>query len=52
MLYLVNELFKLKNNTYHLYFGKTIPFNTFDKSKTDLEWAEVVKNIVYTLKHE
>ncbi|MFD1550964.1 1-acyl-sn-glycerol-3-phosphate acyltransferase [Putridiphycobacter roseus] len=52
MLYLVNELFKQKNKTYPLYFGKSIPFHTFDKSKTDLEWAAYVKNKVYTLKNE
>ncbi len=52
MLYLVNEMFKLKNKTYHLHFGSPIPHSTFDKSKSDAEWAEYVKTSVYNLKHE
>lgn len=49
MLYLVNELFKQKNKTLKLYFGKPISYSTFNKSKTDLEWAEFVKQEVYRL---
>lgn len=49
MLYLVNELFKQKNQTFKLYFGKPISYTTFNKTKTDLEWASFVKEEVYKL---
>ncbi|MFK8037992.1 MAG: 1-acyl-sn-glycerol-3-phosphate acyltransferase [Crocinitomicaceae bacterium] len=49
MLYLVNELFKQKNRTLKLYFGKPIPHSTFNKSKTDIEWANFVKQEAYRL---
>jgi len=52
MLYLVNEMFKLKNKTYQLYFGPPIPHSTFNKAKTDVEWAQVVKTKVYELKDD
>jgi len=49
MMYLANETFKLKNKTFKITVGKPISHKTFDKSKTDLEWAAEVKNIVYGL---
>ena len=49
MLYLVNELFKQKNRTFKLYFGKPISYTTFNSSKSDKEWADDVKQIVYSL---
>lgn len=52
MLYLVNEMFKLKNNTYRLYFGKPISFETFDQTKSDIQWADYVKQKVYKLKND
>ncbi len=52
MLYLVNELFKQKNKTYQLHFGPPISYETFDKSKSDIEWAQYVKTRVYKLKNE
>jgi hypothetical protein len=30
-------------------FGKPIPWQTFDKSKTPAQWAQYVKDIVYKL---
>lgn len=50
MMYLANETFKLKNKTFNITVGKPISYKTFDKRKTDLEWAAEVKNIVYNLK--
>lgn len=47
MLYLAHELFKLKGETVKVRFGKPIPHTTFDKSKTDKEWANHVREIVY-----
>ncbi len=49
MLYLVDEMFKNKHKTFTITFGKPIPWQTFDKSRTPSEWAEYVKDIVYKL---
>ncbi len=49
MFYLVDETMKHRNTDVHLYFGKPIPYNTFDKSKSYAEWAEWVKEKVYNL---
>ena len=46
MLYLADEMFRQKGKEIDLVFGKTIPWQTFDKSKTPLEWAEWVKGKV------
>ncbi len=50
MLYLSDEVFKSKHSTYHIYFGKPIPWQTFDNSKKPAEWAEWVRGIAYGLK--
>lgn len=49
MLYLVDEMFKNRHKTFTIVFGKPIPWQTFDKSKTPLQWAENVKEEVYLL---
>lgn len=49
MFYLVDETMKHRNSEIHLYFGKPIPYSTFDSSKTHQEWAEWVKDKVYKL---
>lgn len=49
MLYLADEMFKNKHKTFTLTIGKPIPWQTFDKSKTPTEWAQSVKDIVYSL---
>ncbi|MCT4615830.1 MAG: 1-acyl-sn-glycerol-3-phosphate acyltransferase [Marinifilaceae bacterium] len=49
MLYLPDELFKQKANKFKVYIGKPIPYSYFDKSKTQKQWAEYVKNKVYQL---
>lgn len=51
MFYLVDELFKQKGKTLRISIGKSISYNTFDKSKRDLEWAQWVKRKVYALSH-
>ncbi|NDV64227.1 1-acyl-sn-glycerol-3-phosphate acyltransferase [Bacteroides sp. 224] len=50
MLYLVDEMFKNRHKTFTVVFGKPIPWQTFDKSKTPIQWAECVKEEVYKLK--
>ena len=49
MLYLADELAKQRGKHHIIRFGKPIPWQTFDKSKTQAEWAEWVKEIVYKI---
>ena len=49
MLYLVDELFKQRGNEFVITFGEPIPYTTFDKSKSDREWAADVQERVKTL---
>ncbi len=49
MITLSDEMFRQKNKTFTLHFGKPIDIKTLDNSKTPLEWAQYVKNIVYSL---
>jgi 1-acyl-sn-glycerol-3-phosphate acyltransferase len=49
MFFLPDELMKHRNSEVPVYFGKPIPYQTFDKSKTHQEWADWVKEHVYKL---
>ncbi|VFB13279.1 Putative hemolysin [Bacteroides heparinolyticus] len=49
MLYLADEMLKNRHKTFTITIGKPIPWQTFDKSKTPVEWAQYVKDIVYKL---
>lgn len=49
MLYLVDELFKQRGKEINLVFGKTIPWQTFDNSRSQPEWAEWVRERSYEL---
>lgn len=49
MFYLVNELYKQKNKTMKVIFGKPIHSSSFTSEKTDFLWAQEVKNKVYQL---
>jgi len=49
MLYLVDEMVKQMNKTITLVVGDPIPHQTFDKSKSDLQWASWVQQQVYGL---
>lgn len=49
MLFLVDEMFKNTGNTFPVKIGKPIPWQTFDKSKTPMEWAKFVEDQVYKL---
>jgi putative hemolysin len=51
MLYLVNELFKQKNTTIRIIFGKPIyPDELDQKIMKDRAWAQKIKGIAYALK--
>jgi putative hemolysin len=47
MLLLPRELFKAKGSTFTICFGKPIPWQTFDSSKSPQQWADWVKQMVY-----
>ncbi len=49
MMYLVDEAYRLKDKHIKMIFGKPIPYTTFDKRFRDVEWAQKVKDYVYTL---
>ncbi len=49
LIYLPNEMYKNSNQSFTITFGKPISWKTFDKSKTASEWAQFVKDIVYTI---
>lgn len=51
MLYLVDEMYKQRDKEIVITFGKPISYSTFDKKKTDLSWAQQLKNHVYTLEN-
>ena len=49
MLYLVDELYKKQHQTFTVTFGKPIPWQTLDNSKTDQEWAAEIRQTVINL---
>ena len=52
MLFLVDEMYKNVHKSFRVTFGKPIPWQTFDKSKTPAEWAQWVREKVYELPSE
>lgn len=52
MLYLVDEMYRQRNKEIVITFGKPIAYSTFDKRKTDLDWAQALKAYVYTLQKD
>lgn len=48
-IFLVNEMFKLRNQKICLTLGKPIPYQTLDKKHNDKEWAALVRDHVYKL---
>jgi len=51
MLFLVDEMYKFKNNVIPITFGKPISISVFDKSKTDKQWALLLRDHVYKLEN-
>ena len=49
MLYLVDEMYKNRHKTFKVTIGNPIPWETFDKTKKPVEWAQFVKEQVYKL---
>ena len=49
MLFLVDEMYKNVHKTFRVAIGKPIPWQTFDKSRSPKDWAQYVRQQVYTL---
>jgi putative hemolysin len=49
MLYLADEMFRQKGKEIRLVFGPKIPWETFDRSRSALQWADWVKSKCYDL---
>ena len=49
MLFLVDEMYRNVGKTFRVVIGKPIPWQTFDKSRTPMEWAQYVEDKVYEL---
>lgn len=49
LIYLPGEMFKNKDQTFHITFGKPISWQSLDKSKSPAQWAEEIRTIVYNL---
>ena len=49
MIFLVDELFNKKGQEFVVTFGKPVPYTSFDKTNTDLQWAAEIKDQVEAL---
>jgi len=49
MLFLVDEMFKQKNQRICIRFGKPIPWQNFDSSKTPEQWTDFVRQKTYEM---
>ncbi|HRY33740.1 MAG TPA: 1-acyl-sn-glycerol-3-phosphate acyltransferase [Bacteroidales bacterium] len=49
MLYLVDEMFKQKDKVIGITFGRSIPWESLTKERTDLQWAGLIKQHVYRI---
>jgi len=49
MMLLPDEMARQKNQVLKITFGKKVPYQFFDKRHTTIEWAELMRQYVYTL---
>jgi len=49
MMYLVDELFRAQHKHFTITIGETIPWQFFDKTKSDIQWARYVRELVLDL---
>lgn len=52
MLYLVDETYRHQNEKVTITFGKPVPYTLFDHTRTPLQWAKHIKEIVYAMAGE
>lgn len=50
--YLVNEMFKQKNSKFDIYYDKPIKSSSITTDHSLREWAQIIKNKVYTIKSD
>jgi len=51
MFYLADEMFKQKDKKIHVRFGQPIPHTVFDNRHSQHQWAQLLRDYVYTLRH-
>lgn len=49
MIFLVDEMYRNVGKTFRITIGKPIPWQTFNKTKSPMEWAKFVEDRVYGL---
>jgi len=49
MMFLPDEMYRSRGKTYKITFGKPIPIESLDKSRSDNEWAQEIRAEVYKL---
>lgn len=49
MLFLPDQLFRYMNKSITITYGRPIPISVFDKSRSDQEWAALIREHVYKL---
>lgn len=49
MLFLPDEMYRSRGRHYTVRFGKPIPYQTFDSSRTPTQWAQWVQDEVYKI---
>ncbi|MBM3403495.1 MAG: glycerol acyltransferase [Bacteroidetes bacterium] len=52
MLFLPDEMLKQRHKTVGITFGKPIPYQVFDASRKDDQWAELIRRYTYSLKDD
>ncbi len=50
LIFLPDEMYKNTNEEFRIKFGKPISWQVFDNSRTTKQWAQYVKDIVYSMK--
>lgn len=50
MIYLPDEMFRCRHQTFRIHFGRPVSWQTFDNRKKPIEWAAWIKETVYKLK--
>ncbi len=51
MLFLPDQLYRYKNKKIRIIFGDPIPISIFDKSRSDQQWAAILREHVYKLEN-
>ncbi len=52
MIYLSDETFKQKKKKFIITFGKPISYQKLDSSKTQNQWAQIIKEHIYRIKND